>query len=125
MKCGRPLEVLVIASKKFVHPISVLYLCWSLCAKSMDWPITGCRELDEGEKSDGELFTASAEVPVAYWTTKKGFRPCDAACSSALKGNRAAARDLRRYADPCMLSEPTLPKSIGIEALILDCALVS
>jgi len=94
-------------------------------AKSMNEPINDCRELNEGEKCDGEFLVSGAKAPVAFYTAEEVFDFMAPPVVAAMKGHWPTARSLRRDTDPRTRSTQTGPKCVGIETFIGDSAVVS
>ena len=96
-----------------------------MCAKSMSEPIEDRGELNEAEKSRGELFVASADTPVAFDAAKEIFHLVATAIVAAMESHRPAARAFRRDANARALSAQPRAESIGIEALVGDGAMTT
>jgi hypothetical protein len=94
-------------------------------AKSMNEPINDCRELNEGEKRDGEFLVSGAEAPVALESAEEVFDFMAHPVVAAVKGHWPTARALPRYTDPRTLSAQARPKRVGIETFVGDSASVA
>jgi hypothetical protein len=88
----------------------------------MNEPINDSRELNEGEKRDGEFLVSGAEAPVAFETAEEVFNFMAPPVVATVKGHRPKARALRRDTDPRTLSAKARSKRVGIETLICDSA---
>ena len=91
----------------------------------MNEPINDGRELNEGEKRDGEFLVSGAEAPVAFETAEKVFDFMASPVVATVKGYWPKARALRWDTDPRTLSAQPRPKRVGIETFVGDSAAVA
>jgi hypothetical protein len=88
----------------------------------MNEPINDCRQLNEGEKCDGESLVSGAWAPVAFQTAEEVSDFMAPPVVAAVKGHWPTTRALRRDTDPRTMSAQARPKRVCIETLFGDSA---
>ncbi|HVU34294.1 MAG TPA: hypothetical protein VHE61_12725 [Opitutaceae bacterium] len=83
-------------------------------------PIDYCREMNEGEKRDGELVVPGADPPVAFCAAKEVFDAMATAVIPAMEGHERAPSSFWWDANSSTLATQASAEGVGIKTFVSD-----